>query len=238
MIKPKYKIITNDFAPEKGFHPFIDLGTKTLSDTLPLMHQLVQARSRGEINNILLLVKHLPVYTQGRGIQKSLRDQKTFIPSENIESLKSRLPYPLLEIERGGGITFHDKGQLVGYPIVRLDPKNGLGLHEFFEKLQNMLLDVLKTCIPNKNFERSKEATGIWVEGKKVVSIGIAVRRWVTFHGFAIHIDTDLSAFQRIRPCGLEAQKITNLSQIAERKITHKEILSTLLPEFSKRFLK
>jgi lipoyl(octanoyl) transferase len=178
------------------------------------MAQYVQKRIHDEIPNTLLLVRHPAVYTLGRGIQTSVRQKQPEHPKESLESLQNCLPHPVLEVERGGGITFHDEGQIIGYPIVKLNPKKGFGISAYLRTLEEFIISSLQEFFPHAPFSSSKEATGIWLENKKVVSFGIAIRRWVTYHGFAIHIHSDLSAFQKIRPCGLEAQRIANLPDL------------------------
>ena len=231
----------NEYFSSLKKSPFLSnsirhLGVRSLFETLPIMDQMVLARARGEIENTLLLVNHPPVYTIGRGIQKTIREKNPKLPQESLPTLQKRLPCPLFEVTRGGGITYHDLGQMVGYPIVLLEPKKGFGLKDFLKNLEEMLIEVLQQVIPYECFLPSKEKTGIWVRNKKVVSLGIAVRRWVTYHGFAINISSDLNAFQRIQPCGLEASSISNLNHLAGREIDQKEILKFLLPAFYKRF--
>jgi len=233
------KIEEKSFLPSqlKGHKPFINLRLRSLERTLPLMRELAFARSLGEITNHLLVVQHPPVYTLGRGIQRTVRNKNKAIPRESLLSLRQRLPYPVVDVERGGGITFHDPGQFIGYPIIQLNPQKGFGVHEYLRNLEFMLIQILQYIVPHRKFVTNPDATGIWVDGKKVASIGIAVKKWVAYHGFAINLTSEISAFKHINPCGLDPESITNLSLVAGKIITHKEILDSLLPLFSRYFL-
>ena len=146
--------------------------------------------------DVLLLCEHDPVYTLGRarGARGNLID-----PGDT----------PIVEVERGGDVTFHGPGQLVGYPVVGLPPGRQ-DLRGFLRGLESVLIEVLAGF----GLEAGRDArnTGVWLGGQKVASIGIAARRWVTWHGFALNLTTDLAYFRRIHPCGLDAALITRLA--------------------------
>lgn len=213
----------------------VDLGHLALENALLVMRGLVEKRSRGEIGDRLLLVEHPPVYTLGRGLQRSVREQQTQSP-ESLQSLRDRLPHPVVEIERGGGVTFHDEGQIIGYPIIRLAPEAGLGLHGYLRKLEAVLCEVVEIVTPALTPSTRPDATGIWVGEKKIASLGIAVRKWVTYHGFALNLATNLSAFGHVRPCGFDAQVMANWSDVAGRELSKDDVLPVLKQVFSKRF--
>lgn len=169
------------------------------NDVLELQERLWQEQvSQPEIfDPVLLLLEHAPVYTMGRTRdQSSLRDRE-------------KLPYPVVEINRGGQATYHGPGQLIGYAIAQLDYL-GRDIHLFVHGVETCLI---KTCQEYGVQARQREGLiGIWVENRKLASIGIGVRRWVTMHGFAINLTKEsVVPFQYITPCGLDDVVITYL---------------------------
>jgi lipoyl(octanoyl) transferase len=137
----------------------------------------------------LLLVEHDPVITLGR----SRASRSNVLLAGDI---------PVVQVERGGDATWHGPGQLVGYPILRLDPTER-DVHAILRNLEDaMIATLVAVGLPG---ERRAGFTGVWCRGKKLVSIGVAVHGWVTFHGFAVNVDPDLQGFARLNPCGLEA---------------------------------
>ncbi len=163
----------------------LDLGHQPYLKTLQRMREMVQLRARDEIPDCLLLVEHDPVVTAGR------RADPSDVLDPGIE---------VVEIERGGRHTYHGPGQLVAYPICKLEGR-ARDLHAFLHLLE----DVLIACLAEFGIQagRNELGTGVYVEGRKIASIGIAVRRWVTYHGLALNVRTELSAFRAIRPCGI-----------------------------------
>lgn len=158
----------------------------------------VQARLRGEISDLLLLGEHPPVYTLGRGT--------------HAENLGDPGEIPVVSIERGGDITYHGPGQLVGYPIVQLKPGER-DLKRLLWSLEQGLIDALAEF--DVAAERELGKTGVWIAGAKVASIGVAVKKCVTYHGFALNVSTDMAPFGRIRPCGFDASVMTRLVDAA-----------------------
>ncbi|MCB9730791.1 MAG: lipoyl(octanoyl) transferase LipB [Deltaproteobacteria bacterium] len=166
-----------------------DLGLLDYARALEVQREVVAARRRGEIEDTLLFVEHPPVFTLGR--RRSAR-YNVVAPGDT----------PVIEVSRGGDVTWHGPGQLVGYPILALAPAER-DLHEVLRRLEAALIDVLQRCgLPAA---RRPGFTGVWCGARKLVSVGIAVEGWVTFHGFALNVDPDLSWFARINPCGLDA---------------------------------
>jgi len=176
-----------------------------------LQKELLAERQAGTIPDTLILVEHPEVITLGR--KASSRGN---VLDESI---------PIVEIERGGDVTYHGPGQLVGYPIVQLDGEER-DLHAYLRKLEQALID---TCA-DFGIAGTRKAgwTGVWIGEKKVASIGIAVRRWVTLHGFALNVSTDLSRFAAINPCGLDAAVMTSMSEALGRQITIDEVKPAL----------
>jgi lipoyl(octanoyl) transferase len=161
---------------------------------LTLQRALVERRQREEIPDTLLLVEHPPVITVGRRTGSAA----------NV----LRPEFPIVEIERGGDVTYHGPGQLVGYPILALR-EHERDLHAYLRALEEGLITLAREL--GIDGQRRPQLTGMWVGARKLASIGIAVRRWVTLHGFALNVSTNLSHFQTLRPCGLDAEVMTSL---------------------------
>lgn len=172
------------------------------TEALDLQLELHAKCAAGEIPGILLLLEHDPVITMGVGTSAGnvLASPET-LRREGIE---------LVETDRGGDVTYHGPGQLVGYPIFRLR-ELGRDLHEFLRSVEQSIIDALAEF--GLCGERNGPA-GVWVGGRKVCSIGVAVRKWVTYHGFALNVAPDMRHFQFINPCGLDAERVTSLQEL------------------------
>lgn len=156
-------------------------------------------RERSGLDDVLLLLEHPPVYTLGQG--SSLKHLK-FDPAHS--------PYPLHRVERGGEVTFHCPGQLIGYPILNLR-YHRQDLHWYLRQLEDVLLRVVASY--GLQAERVAGLTGVWVEGYKVAAIGVKVSRWITMHGFSLNVCPDLSGFQQIVPCGIADRPVGSMAQ-------------------------
>jgi lipoyl(octanoyl) transferase len=183
---------------------------------LRLQEGHVQAILDGIDGDTILLLEHQPVYTIGR-----LRDQSSLRDP-------AALPYPVHEINRGGQATYHGPGQLVGYPILDLTPR-GKDLHEHLRKLEDALI---RACLRfDVNAGRRDGLTGVWVENRKLASIGVGVRKWISMHGFAINITREcLPPFFAITPCGIDGVSMSCLENEAGREISVREA-STVIAE-------
>src|SRR2546423_5047918 len=185
------------------------------------MHQLAERRAAAEVPDTLILLEHPPVYTAGRRSDpmhlRWTRDQMEAAGAE------------LWEVDRGGSITFHGPGQLVGYPIVDLGGRPDVLGH--LRKIEEV---IIRSCRDvGVELERDPSATGVWAGDRKVCAIGVRVTRGrVTLHGFALNCTTDLSWFDAIVPCGLEAHGVTTLSALAGRDIT----VAAMAPHVERRF--
>ncbi len=189
----------------------------TYEDGLRLQDELVAAILAGTGGETILLLEHQPVYTIGR-----LRDQSSL---RNPASL----PYPVHEINRGGQATYHGPGQLVGYPILDLNPR-GKDLHEHLRKLEDALIRACHRF--GVNAARRHGLTGVWVENRKLASIGVGVRKWISMHGFAINITPEsLPPFFAITPCGIEGVSMSCLANEAGREITVAEASAVIAEE-------
>ena len=183
--------------------------------------ELLGKRIESSIPDSLILVEHDHVITLGR--------------SSHLENVMIR-DLPIFEIERGGDVTYHGPGQLVAYPIVSLQEKN-LGVRQFVELLEGSIIDVI-TELGIKNAEgKLGQATGVWIDNKrKIASIGVAVSHWVTYHGLALNVNTDLSFFQKIRPCGFDSTIMTSLSkELQVERIDINKVKLGLADSFSRR---
>jgi lipoyl(octanoyl) transferase len=189
---------------------------------LQLQESHVQAILDGTGGDTILLLEHEPVYTIGRlRDQSSLRDPAT-------------LPYPVHEINRGGQATYHGPGQLVGYPILDLTPR-GKDLHEHLRKLEDALIRACQRF--GVDAGRRDGLTGVWVENRKLASIGVGVRKWISMHGFAINITKEsLPPFFAITPCGIDGVSMSCLSNEAGREITIAEASDVIGEELRAAF--
>jgi lipoate-protein ligase B len=173
-----------------------------------LQRAVSQARIDGTIDrDVLLLVEHEPTITMGRGTKA------TSLPM-SPETLRAR-GLTVAEIERGGDVTWHGPGQLVGYPIMHLQDHRP-DLHWYLRQLEEVLIRALGTL--GIEAERNPGLTGVWTEGRKIASIGIHVRHWVTTHGFALNVLNNLSAFDVIVPCGIKDVTMTSVAKEFERQ--------------------
>ena len=180
-----------------GEYDFRWLGRITYCDALDLQEQLVQQRRDGDIGDTLLLLEHEPVYTIGR-----TRDRSSLAKNE-------QLPYPVVETNRGGQATYHGPGQLVGYPILDLR-RHGQDLHAYLRALEQALIDFATSF--DISAGRRDGLTGVWVGPRKLASIGVGVRHWISMHGFALNVGLDLSGFGSIIPCGITDVEMSSLS--------------------------
>ena len=200
----------------------IDLGLEDYETTRQRQLDLVGARQRGEVPDTLLFVEHPHVITLGRA-QKA---------KANLLAVGD---VPVVEIERGGDVTYHGPGQLVAYPILQLG-EGERDLHKFLRGLEEAMIRALAD-VGVAGAGRRTGATGVWLaEARKIASIGIACRKWVTFHGLALNVATDLSYFARINPCGFEASVMTSASVEAGRAIAVADMKAALATRLGEAF--
>jgi len=166
---------------------------------LALQEEIVaKKREDRALSDELLLLEHEPVYTIGRTPdQSSLRGAR-------------HLPHPLFPIKRGGQATYHGPGQLMGYPIIDLR-RCGQDLHRYLRWIEQLLIEVLADY--GIGASRRESLTGVWVENRKIASIGVGVRHWITMHGFALNVHGDLSPFNHIIPCGINEVAMTSIEK-------------------------
>jgi lipoate-protein ligase B len=180
-----------------------DLGKLSYREGLELQQAMVQARAAGATGDWLLFQEHAPVLTVGRNPS----DGNQIVDDATL----AKLGIERFEVSRGGDITWHGPGQLVGYPILLLD-RLGRDLHRYLRALESALIDVLAEYgIPAGV---SPGRTGVWAGEEKIASIGVAVRRWVSYHGFALNVSPDLRGFDLIHPCGLHGVRMTSMAKL------------------------
>lgn len=196
----------------------LDLGVREYAEVWRLQKELVVQRQARVIPDTLILVEHPPVFTIGASRRNT--------PQE-IGGI------PCLGVERGGDITFHGLGQLVGYPIIDLKDR-GRDVHRFLRDLEEVLLRTLHDF--SLDAQRKPGLTGVWVGSKKIASLGIAVRRWVSYHGFSLNVSVDLRYFRMIRPCGLDGAVMTSLSELLGREVSTAEVKPVLLQHWAEIF--
>ena len=182
------------------------LGRMNFADSLALQEDIVARKKEDhELADELLLLEHEPVYTIGR------------TPDKSSLLGASHLPHPLFAINRGGQATYHGPGQLMGYPIVDLR-RCGQDLHRYLRWLEQTLIDFLAGY--QISATRRENLTGVWVDNRKIASIGVGVRHWITMHGFALNVCGDLSPFASIVPCGISNVTMTSVEKETGRSVT------------------
>ena len=203
-----------------------NLGLVPYVDALELQRDLARRRITGEIDeDILLLLEHPPVVTLGR-------TAKAANVVSSPDALRAR-GVEVHEVERGGDVTFHGPGQLVGYPIFDLK-RHRRDLHWYLRQVEEALIVALgKVGI---EAERHAGYTGVWTQGRKIASIGVHARDWVTWHGFALNVLTDLSFFDLIVPCGIPQVQMTSVVRETGREVTIAEMAALSASAFAEVF--
>lgn len=197
-----------------------DLGLVEYERAQALQQALVAARLRDAIGDTLLLLEHPHVYTLGRGA-----DEK-FI-------LTTRPNIPITRVSRGGEVTYHGPGQLVGYPILKLE-----GGHRDVGRYLRALEQVMIAALAQYQITATSrdQLTGVWVGSRKIASIGVGIRRWVTYHGLALNVSTELAYFDSIVPCGINGCEMTSMARLGHEEVTVRMFGVTLAESFGKVF--
>lgn len=187
------------------------LGRVEFAHALALQEETVaRKRNDASLQDQLLLLEHEPVYTIGRTPDQSSLSTTGSRLSRDGELGAAHLPHPFFAINRGGQATYHGPGQLMGYPIIDLR-RCGHDLHKYLRWLEQLLIEVLAKY--GIAATRRESLTGVWVEHRKIASIGVGVRHWITMHGFALNVCGDLSPFNRIVPCGIDNVAMTSMEK-------------------------
>ena len=202
-----------------------DLGIVEYDKSLQLQNNLVSARIAGEIPDTMLLLQHLPVLTLGvSGKEEDIIVPRDLLDDEDIA---------VFHADRGGGVTYHGPGQLVGYLIFDLQTK-GKDIHQFVRNLEEVIIRTLASfSIPAY---ADPQYPGVWVGQDKICALGIRVSRWVTKHGFALNVNTDLKYFTFIIPCGITGRQVTSMSQLLGHDIALEDVASCILEQCAEVF--
>jgi len=212
---------------------YFDLGIVPYDEALAIQRRLVELRRSNSCQDILLLLEHPPVLTIGR----SGGEDQILVPRSELE----RQGVPIVHTNRGGSITYHGPGQLVGYPILDLENLHK-DAHWYLRCLEMVLIDTLKKF--GIEAVRIPGRTGVWVNGEKIASIGVAIRHWITMHGFALNINPDLEHLRWINPCGLSDAVMTSLARLCKSQgrellppeVVKRSVVRELVLQFGTRF--
>ena len=197
----------------------LDLGLSDYNETWKLQKKLQSKRILGEIEDHLLLVEHPPVFTLGKNASK----QHIINNSDDVS---------IIQTDRGGNITFHGPGQLVGYPILDLNHYKR-SITWYMRELEQLVIDVLSEY--DIKASRKKGLTGTWVKDKKIAALGVRISKWVTMHGFSLNINPDLNFYKHIIPCGIKEYGVTSMAKIMGNEVPSMEEIKT---KMKKRFIK
>lgn len=204
---------------------YIDAGIIDHQEAWDLQKKILELRYQNKIPDVLLLLEHPNTYTLGKvADKKNLLSDPDFLKENNIS---------VYEIDRGGDITFHGPGQIVGYPIINLVNWKR-DAHEYLRGLEEV---IIRTCDEfGLKSKRNPKYTGVWIDDRKIAAIGIKISRWITMHGFAFNINTDLSLFNGIIPCGIKEKSVTSLSKELNVEVEIKIVKEKLLNHFKQFF--
>jgi lipoyl(octanoyl) transferase len=186
------------------------LGRVAFADALTMQEDLVaKKRANHSLGDELFLLEHEPVYTIGR------------TPDQSSLRGSAHLPHPLFPINRGGQATYHGPGQLVGYPIIDLR-RCGQDLHRYLRWIEALLIETLSSF--GVSAQTRAGLTGVWIDDRKIASIGVGVRHWITMHGFALNVCGDLAPFDQIVPCGIANVTMTSIEKETGRAYSVREV--------------
>jgi|TARA_B100001778_G_scaffold331942_1_gene337252 lipoate-protein ligase B len=201
----------------------LDLGQKPFKDVWSLQKKMQLQRINNDIGDVLILVEHDPVYTLGKNAN----------PDHLLQSRDRSID--VFNIERGGDITFHGPGQLVGYPILDLTNYKK-SVSWYMRSLEQLTIDVLNEFEISAN--RVDGLTGVWVGDEKIAAQGVRLTKWITMHGFSININTDLSFYDGIIPCGIFNHGVTSMKEILKRTQKMEKVKSLVIDKFNQIFIK
>lgn len=203
----------------------LNLGRTDYVDTWRLQRQLVSDRAANKIPDTLLITEHDPVITKGRGTDAA----NLLVSPEKLQEMG----VALFEVERGGDITFHGPGQLVAYPIISLSSRDK-DAHKYLRELEQVVIDTLANL--GLTGTTKQGLTGVWIGDTKVCAIGVGVSRWITYHGLALNLNTDMKYFKLITPCGITKYPVGSLAEIAGKPFHHDSVASSLINSIAKIF--
>ena len=199
----------------------LDLGMQGYKKSWNFQKSLLKKRSNNEINDTLIFVEHEPVYTLGKNADEN------HILQNYPEEIKT------FHIERGGDVTYHGPGQLVGYPILDLrDYKKSISW--YMRTLEQIIIDTLTEF--NIQADRKNGLTGVWYKNEKIAALGVRVSKWITMHGFSLNINPDLNYYKSIIPCGIFEYGVTSMSKILNEDVDKESVKSALKIKFLDQF--
>ena len=201
----------------------MDLGKRSYGEVWNLQKKMQIKRMAGEIDDLLILVEHDPVYTLGKNADVNHLLQSR---DRTIE---------VFNVERGGDITFHGPGQLVGYPIIDL-ANYKKSVSWYMHSLEQLTIEVLSEF--EISAKRVKDLTGVWVGDKKIAAQGVRLTRWVTMHGFSINVNTDLSYYNGIIPCGIFDRGVTSMEELLGSTQRMEKIRTLVIDKFNQIFMR
>lgn len=198
-----------------------DLGLCAYDEVWNLQKEIQAQRIAGESEDTLLLVEHEPVYTLGKNADKNHLLQHY---PDNVQ---------IFQIERGGDITFHGPGQLVGYPILDLHNYKK-SVSWYMRSLEQVIINTLQKY--GIKGEQKEDLTGVWIKDKKIAAFGVRISRWVTMHGFALNVNTDMQYYEGIIPCGILEYGVTSMEKLLNHEVNMKDVKNTLISSFKNVF--
>ena len=202
-----------------------NLGHTRYADAWKLQQEVWTLRHAKGIQDILLFTEHEHVYTLGKST-----DDNHLLASERELKISGT---DVFHVDRGGDITYHGPGQIVGYPIIDLH-NYFLDIHRYLRSLEEVIIRALAAF--GIFGQREKDMTGVWVDNEKIAAIGVKVSRWVTMHGFALNVNTDLSKFDRIIPCGIFHKGVTSMQQTMDRDVSIESVQEAIVESFAAVF--
>lgn len=204
---------------------YCDLELFDYKDAWDLQKSIHQQRVENKIDDVLFLLEHPHTYTLGK-----VADKKNLVGDEKYLNENKISVY---DIDRGGDITYHGPGQIVGYPIISLTNWK-MDTHKYLRAIEEVIIKVCSEY--GLNCSRVDKYTGVWIEDRKICAIGIKVSRWTTMHGFAFNVNTDLKLFNGIIPCGISDKDVTSLSKELNKEISLKEVKEKIIHHFMNEF--
>lgn len=205
----------------------LNLGLVEYDTALDLQHRIVEARKAGEMDDVLILLEHPPVITLGRQA-----DETNIIAAPEF---LDELGVQVRRVERGGDVTYHGPGQLMGYPILDLEHNHRKDVGWYIRALQTVLVETLAEFGIDAQPQSGKK-TGVWVGNDKIVAIGARIEEWITYHGFALYVDPILPHFDLIVPCGLRDTGIAGMRQVLDEELDIKRVRQSVAQRFGTVF--
>ncbi|MGD8371962.1 MAG: lipoyl(octanoyl) transferase LipB [Syntrophobacterales bacterium] len=213
--------MTNDL--QDGW--IVNLGQARYLEVLDLQRRLVELRQGNFVPDTLLLVEHEPIITLGRrGSKDNILSHAEELASQGIK---------IQRVERGGDVTYHGPGQLVVYPIVHLTQRN-LSVRGFVDLLEEIIIQVLADF--GIQAHRDPQHRGVWVEDLKVAALGVAIRRWVSFHGIALNVSPNMDHFCHIHPCELRSEQVTSMAKLLRETPSMEQVVQKVVGRFVEHF--